>query len=81
MATKKKLLEIDVKALEVLEKQAKLTKRSLKSYLEYMIEDRAKELAEPSEEYKAMMDDMIERDKNGELKLHSWDDMKAQYGR
>ncbi len=81
MATTKKLIEIDNKALEILKKQAKLQKRSLKNYIEFMLEDTAARFSEPSEEYKAMMDDMIERDENGELVLNSWMDMKAKYGR
>jgi len=81
MGTTKKLIEIDNKALEILKKQAKLQKRSLKNYIEFMLEDTAARFSEPSEEYKAMMDTMIEKDKKGDLVLHSWKDMKTQYGR
>lgn len=77
----KKLIELDDKAIAILEKQAKLQKRSLKNYLEYSLEDQALRFSEPSEEYKAMMDDIIERDKNGTLITHSWSDIKKQYGR
>lgn len=41
MGKTKKLIELDNKAIEILEKQAKLQKRSLKNYLEFMIEDKA----------------------------------------
>ncbi len=81
MATTKKLIEIDNKALEILKKQAKLQKRSLKNYIEFMLEDTAARFSEPSEEYKAMIDAMIEKDKKGDLVLNSWKDIKAQYGR
>lgn len=81
MSKTKKLIELDDKAIEILEKQAKLQKRSLKNYIEYTLEEQAIRFSEPSEEYKAMMDDMIERDKNGELKTHSWEDIKAKYGK
>jgi len=81
MGRTKKLIELDNKAIEVLEKQAKLQKRSLKNYLEFLIEDKALHFAEPSEEYKAMMDDMIERDENGTLITHSLKDILKQYGR
>jgi len=81
MSTTKKLIEIDNKALEILKKQAKLQKRSLKNYIEFMLEDTAAHFSEPSEEYKAMMDDMIERDEKGALILYSWKDIKNQYGR
>lgn len=81
MGTTKKLIELDNKTIEILEKQAKLQKRSLKNYLEFMIEDKALNFAEPSEEYKAMMDDMIERDENGTLVTHSLKDIMKKYGR
>ena len=81
MGKTKKLIELDDKAIEILEKQAKLQKRSLKNYIEYMLEDTALRFSEPSEEYKKMMDDMIERDERGDLITHSWEDIKKQYGR
>ena len=39
MGKTKKLIELDNKAIEILTKQAKLQKRSLKNYMEYMLED------------------------------------------
>ena len=81
MSKTKKLIELDDKAIEILEKQAKLQKRSLKNYIEYTLEEQAIRFSEPSEAYKAMMDDMIERDENGDLKTHSWEDIKAKYGK
>tara|TARA_R110002012_G_scaffold312248_1_gene522733 strand:+ start:317112 stop:317357 length:246 start_codon:yes stop_codon:yes gene_type:complete len=81
MGKTKKLIELDDKAIAILEKQAKMEKRSLKNYIEYMLEDTAMRYSEPSEEYKKMMDDMIERDENGELITHSWEDIKKKYGR
>ncbi len=81
MGKTKKLIELDDKALEILEKQAKLQKRSLKNYLEYTLEDTAMRYSEPSEAYKKMMDDMIKRDDEGKLKTYSWDEMKAEYGK
>lgn len=81
MGKTKKLIELDDKAIEILEKQAKLQKRSLKNYIEYTLEDTAARFSEPSEAYKAMIDDMINKDNEGTLKTHSWEDIKAQYGR
>lgn len=81
MGKTKKLIELDDKAIEILEKQAKLQKRSLKNYIEYTLEDAAIRFSEPSEEYKKMMDDMIERDEKGVLKTHSFDEILKQYGR
>ncbi|WP_142785148.1 hypothetical protein [Changchengzhania lutea] len=81
MEKTKKLIELDDKAIAILEKQAKLQKRSLKNYIEFTLEDIALRYSEPSEAYKAMMDDMIRKDDEGTLKTHPWEDIKAQYGR
>lgn len=80
MGKTKKLIELDNKTIAILEKQAKLQKRSLKNYLEFMIEDRALHFAEPSEEYKAMMDDMLERQKNGTLETIPYSEIRKRYG-
>ncbi len=81
MGKTKKLIELDDKAIEILEKQAKLQKRSLKNYIEFTLEDTAMRFSEPSEEYKAMMDDMIKRDDEGTLKTYSVEEVLKQYGR
>jgi hypothetical protein len=81
MGKTKKLIELDDKAIAILEKQAKLQKRSLKNYIEYTLEDTANRFSEPSEEYKKMIDDMIDRDEKGLLKTHSFDDILSKYGR
>lgn len=81
MGKTKKLIELDNKALRVLEQQAKLQKRSLKNYLEYTLEDIAIRYSEPSDEYKKMIDDMIKRDEEGKLTTYTWDEIKAEYGR
>ncbi|NMH87264.1 hypothetical protein [Flavivirga algicola] len=81
MGKTKKLIELDDKAIEILEKQAKLQKRSLKNYIEYTLEDTAARFSEPSEAYKTMMDDMIKRDEEGSLKTTSVAEVLARYGR
>ena len=80
MGRTKKLIELDNETIQILEKQAKLEKRSLKNYLEFMIEDRALNFKEPSEEYKAMMDDMLERQKNGTLETIPYSEIRKKYG-
>ena len=81
MGTTKKLIELDNKAIEILEKQAKLQKRSLKNYLEYTLEETAQRFSEPSEEYKKMMDDMLERHRNGTLETIPIEEVMKKYGR
>ena len=81
MSTTKKLIELDNKTIKILEKQAKLQKRSLKNYLEYTLEDKARFLGEPSDEYKAMMDDMLDRMEKGEIKFTPIEEVMKRYGR
>lgn len=81
MAKTKKLIELDNKIIKILEKQAKLQKRSLKNYIEYTLEDTAIRYSEPSEEYKKMMDEKLERLKNGTLKTYSLKEVLKEYGR
>jgi len=81
MGTTKKLIEIDNKALEILKKQAKLQKRSLKNYIEFMLEDTAARFSEPSEEYKAMMDETLQKLEDGTIKTYSLKEVMARYGR
>ena len=45
-----------------------------------MIEDRALHFSEPSEEYKRMMDDMLERQKNGTLETIPYSEIRKKYG-
>ena len=80
MAKKKKLIELDEKTLEILEKEAKADNRSLKNYIENYFENLARQLAEPSEEYKAMMDDLLERQEKGTLKTIPIDEIRKKYG-
>ena len=80
MATKKKLIELDEKTIEILEKQAKLQKRSLKNYLEHFIEEKAKYMSEPSDEYKRMMDERLDAIEKGTAKTISMEEIRQQYG-
>lgn len=81
MGKTKKLIELDDRAIAILEKQAKQEKRSLKNYIEYLLEDTAMRYSEPSEEYKTMMDEMIRKVEDGSMKTYSWEDIKKEYGR
>lgn len=81
MGKTKKLIELDDKAIKILEQQAKLQKRSLKNYIEFTLEDTAARFSEPSEAYKAMMDDMIKKYEDGQLEPESWEAIKAKYGK
>ncbi|OBQ51644.1 hypothetical protein JJL45_04835 [Tamlana sp. s12] len=80
MGKTKKLIELDDKAIEILEKQAKLEKRSLKNYIEYTLEEQAVRFSEPSEAYKAMMDDILDKMEKNEIDFISMDAVKKKYG-
>ncbi|MCH7525007.1 MAG: hypothetical protein IIC74_08360 [Bacteroidetes bacterium] len=79
MSSTKKLIEIDDKALAILEKEAKKQKRSLKNYLEFTLENIALRFSEPSEEYKAMMDDMLDRIDKGEIDFIPVEEVRKKY--
>jgi len=81
MGTTKKLIELDDKAIAILEKQAKLQKRSLKNYIEYSLETQALRFSEPSDQYKKMMDEKLEKFERGEMKTFTWESIKNEYGR
>ena len=80
MEKMKKLIELDSKTIEILEKQAKLNKRSLKNYIEFTLSETALRYSEPAGEYKAMMDDMLERQKNGTLETIPYSEIRKKYG-
>ncbi|MFI0430359.1 hypothetical protein [Mariniflexile sp. HMF6888] len=80
MGKTKKLIELDDKAIEILENQAKLQKRSLKNYIEYTLENTAMRYSEPSEEYKTMMDTMLDRMERGDIDFIPIEDIKKKYG-
>ena len=63
----RKLIDVDAKSLQILEAEAKKQKRSLKSYLEHTLQETAKKLESPSEEYKLMMDEMLTRVAEGKV--------------
>ena len=77
MGKTKKLIELDDKAIKILEEQARLQKRSLKNHLE----DTAMRYSEPSEEYKKMMDDMLYRTEKGTLETMPLSEVLKRYGR
>lgn len=80
MKKTRKLIDIDNDILKVLESEAKKQRRSLKSFLEYTIENTGRQLDSPSAEYKAMMDDMLNRLKTGDVHLNPIEEIEKRYG-
>ncbi|MFT5242193.1 MAG: hypothetical protein ACJA1H_000420 [Glaciecola sp.] len=61
---KRKEALLDKETLEIFELKAKRTGRNLKNYMEFVLNQEAYAF-EPSEDYKAMMDKMIDNHKKG----------------
>ncbi|MDC6367665.1 MULTISPECIES: hypothetical protein [Flavobacteriaceae] len=76
----RKLIDLDENTLSILEIEAKKQKRSLKSFLEYNLEEMARKLESPSEEYKAMMDDMLARVAEGKVEYIPIEEIEKKYG-
>lgn len=76
----RKLIDVDEEVLRILDEEAKKQKRSLKSLLEYTIEETARRLESPSEEYMVMMDDMLDRLKKGEVDFDPIEEIEKKYG-
>ena len=74
------MIELDVKAIKILERQAKFEKRSLKNYIEHTLEEKATMMSEPSDEYKKMMNEMIERHQQGTLETIPYEEIRKKYG-
>lgn len=76
----RKLIDVDQEVLQILDQEAKKQKRSLKSLLEYTIEETARRLESPSEEYKTMMDGMLKRLKKGDVDFDPIEEIEKKYG-
>lgn len=76
----RKLIDVDTAVLKILDEEAKKQKRSLKSLMEYTIEETARKLESPSTAYKTMMDDMLHKLDEGRLEFSSIDEIKSKYG-
>ncbi len=76
----RKLIDVDENILSILEIEAKKQRRSLKSFLEYTLEETANRLESPSEPYKTMMDNMLDKLEKGKLKFDPIEDIEKKYG-
>ncbi|WP_461443890.1 hypothetical protein [Maribacter sp.] len=76
----RKLIDIEEEVLKILNQEAKKQKRSLKSLLEYTIEETARKLESPSEEYQIMMDGMLKRLEKGEIDFDPIEEIEKKYG-
>lgn len=73
----RKEIALDEQTIALLQIQAEREGRKLKNYLEQVLKEKANSI-EVSDEYKAMMDTMLERHSKGEVKYTSWEEVKSK---
>lgn len=76
----RKEVSLDAQTLAILQIQADRDGRKLKNYMEQILREKANEF-ELTEEYKALMDDMLNKHSEGKVAYTSWDDFKAEISR
>jgi len=74
---KRKEVNLDGQTIAILEIQAKREGRKLKNYMEHVLREKANDF-ELTEEYKVMMDEMLNKHKRGELNYTPWEQVKKQ---
>lgn len=74
---KRKEVSLDTDTLALLQIQADKEGRKLKNYMEYILREKANDF-ELTDEYKAMMDDMLDKHEKGALNYTSWEEVKKQ---
>ncbi len=76
----RKEVSLDAQTLAILQIQADRDGRKLKNYMEQILKEKANEF-ELTEEYKALMDEMLDKHNTGKVTYTSWDDFKAEISR
>ncbi len=74
---KRKEVSLDPEILSVLEFQAKKQGRNLKNYLEFILTEKANSF-ELSDEYKKMMDEVLEQKEKGNLSFLNEEEFRYQ---
>ena len=73
----RKEITLDTQTLSILQFQAEKQGRNLKNYMEQILKEQANNF-ELTDEYQAMMDEMLDKHEKGALKYTSWQDAKKQ---
>jgi ABC-type glutathione transport system ATPase component len=74
---KRKEIVLEEATIAILKEKAKQQGRNLKNDMEFVLQENAYAF-EPSEDYKIMMDTMIENHKNGKTNYTSWETIKNE---
>lgn len=73
----KKEVSLDSQTLTILKVQADRVGMKLINYMEQVLKEKANEFI-LAEEYKVLMNDMLNRHNTGKVNYTSWDDFKAE---
>jgi hypothetical protein len=77
-ATKnRKEISLDSQTLAILQLQADKEGRKLKNYMESVLNEKANNF-ELTDEYKSLMDEILEKHQNKNIQYSSWDDFKSE---
>ncbi|WP_178991629.1 MULTISPECIES: hypothetical protein [Winogradskyella] len=74
---KRKEVVLDEQTITILKEKAKQQGRNLKNYMEFILKENAYAF-EPSEDYKLMMDRMIDDHEKGKTNYTPWEDVKKE---
>ncbi len=77
---KRKEVSLDTETLALLQIQADREGRKLKNYMEHILKEKANDF-ELTDEYKAMMDEMLDKHEKGELNYISKDEFFKRIAR
>ncbi|MEL1243579.1 hypothetical protein AAEO56_04835 [Flavobacterium sp. DGU11] len=73
----RKEIALDDQTIALLQVQAEMEGRKLKNYMEHVLREKANSF-ELSDEYKAMMDDMLDRHEKGQINYTPWKEVKSK---
>lgn len=73
----RKEITLDSQTLSILQIQAEKQGRKLKNFMEQVLKEQANSF-ELTDEYKALMDEMLDKHEKGALKYTSWKDAKKE---
>ncbi|MCW4469351.1 hypothetical protein OGH69_10275 [Flavobacterium sp. MFBS3-15] len=73
----RKEIALDDQTIALLQIQAEREGRKLKNYMEQVLKEKANSF-QLSDEYKAMMDTMLDRHEKGQVNYTPWDEVKSK---
>lgn len=74
---KRKEISLDSNTLTLLQLQADREGRKLKNYMEHILREKANDF-KLTDEYKTLMNEMLDKHEKGNLNYTDWDEVKQQ---